>query len=450
MKNILTIIAIAISTISSFGMELHMNFNDLVSNSHIILIGTCSKISATEDNNRAGIISTSVTFSSLEIVRENPGLALTNRDSIEINYLGGETENKYFFVGEMPHFEVGKTYLLFLLNDGQKYISPFIGSTQGIFQIKPDEVTGEKYVLDFNEHGVTAIENLEIRKTHYKILRIAKGKPECYNPKESVTEDNNGSGIFRLNEFTDLIKTHNYDEPSMLKWKRNAKPMPCLIAESLSKGSTASTKISGDPLGACGYQDVYIGMEEVPSGWASAGIDDESKALWDVYMNIYSDSPLPTNGWYPNNGWPEIIGWPSSSILNTYFGYSWGASTLGVCFIFFSGNYCSEIVDSDIAFNPAFGWVYDWNVAYLQNDINYRNVLIHELGHTWGYQDGGSHEESNYDYDQPSVMHAYYDYIWEDGKEIHSEDAEIYRNLYDNQTTVKDVDDVGVESYYAS
>ena len=72
---------------------------------------------------------------------------------------------------------------------------------------------------------------------------------------------------------------------------------------------------------------------------------------------------------------------------------------------------------------------------------------MHELGHTIGHQ---REDGETYDYDQPSVMHAYYDDVVEDGYGVHGGDAWIMRRNYQNDRSILAFADVGVESYYAS
>ncbi|MEO8085751.1 MAG: zinc-dependent metalloprotease [Bacteroidota bacterium] len=465
MKKILFTLAIVTSAISSFGMELHMNLNDLVSNAHVIFVGTCSQISSSVDNDHSGSITTKVKFISLDIVRENPGLVLQNRNSIEISYTGGEASGRYMSVSDMPHFEIGTIYLLFLLCDGQKYFSPLVGGNQGLFQIKVDNVTGERYVADANLHGVTSISNLEIQKTRFMITQIKNGTPSFYNPSElfgkteNLHDSNNDipdttykdqdEELLLLKDFTEILKAHVYDEPSLLKWARNSNPMPSMPLEKSSNHTSHSAHTLGGTLGACGWQDVYIGIQKVSNSFNSYSTDISAIASYDCYMNIYSNSFVGQPGIGYGNGESEFCGWMTTSQLNNFTGTNTGWGTALAKTICWWNCVCCEIVESDIVFNQAYTWVFDWNTAYNTNYINYRNVVMHELGHTWGYQDEGSYPET-YDYDQPSVMHPYYNNVWEDGKEIHSRDAYIYRNVYDNQITVPDIDDMGVETYYAS
>jgi hypothetical protein len=72
---------------------------------------------------------------------------------------------------------------------------------------------------------------------------------------------------------------------------------------------------------------------------------------------------------------------------------------------------------------------------------------MHELGHTIGHQ---REDGETYDYDQPSVMHAYYYNVVEDGYGVHEGDAWIMRRNYQNDRSILPFTDVGVESYYAS
>jgi hypothetical protein len=100
-------------------------------------------------------------------------------------------------------------------------------------------------------------------------------------------------------------------------------------------------------------------------------------------------------------------------------------------------------------FNPAYSWVYSFASALGNNAVvNYQPNTIHELGHSWGNMRSTCGED--YSYDRPTVMHAYYFNVVEDGIGLHCRDAFAIRDLYDDQTEVIGFNDVGIESYVAN
>ncbi|MFZ1689312.1 MAG: T9SS type A sorting domain-containing protein [Flavobacteriales bacterium] len=437
-----------------------MDLYDLVSNAHIVVVGTCDRITSQQDPTRPGIVGTHVYFRNVEMMRNNTAWEVDLNNGLDIDYLGGEADGAYLGVSDMPNFRIGERYLLFLLHDGTKYISPLVGGMQGQYRILQDERTGEQYILNMGGHGLVEVLDGKFINTTQPVERVVDGTPHFLPaPVDPLTEDltqddpivggEEGSGsLLPLAAFAAIVHSVIFTEPSLHRWMHAGLPTPSLPIGTRGPSAPAPQRTPRGPLGACQYQEVYIWFEEVPTNWWSYPIDDNSKGIWDVHMNIYSDTSNPDDGtWAANNGESEICGWPSNSAIYGQYGFSWG-TYIGVCFTNGSSA-CGEITESDIAFNPDYAWTDDWNVAYTTTAINYRSVVMHELGHSWGYQTGSNYSES-YDYGYPSVMQGYSNDFWEDGKEIHSRDAEIYRNLYDSQTAVRDVDDMGVESYRAT
>ena len=147
------------------------------------------------------------------------------------------------------------------------------------------------------------------------------------------------------------------------------------------------------------------------------------------------------------NGYSEFCGFLDDDTVHTAYSFHWG-DYIGMCVS--TGALCGgEIIESDIMFNPAYSWWEDASDTIGHNDrILYRPSVMHELGHSWGLQRASCDE--TYLYTDPSVMHAYYHGIVEDGWGIHPYDAAAIRDIYDDQTSIIAITDVGVESYYAA
>ena len=213
-----------------------------------------------------------------------------------------------------------------------------------------------------------------------------------------------------------------------------------------ASGGVLSTEDRGGTLGACGWYDLHLTMQQVPTDWWSYPINDSCMWMWNQFMDVYRY--IASDGTYGNNnGENEFCGWVNDADLNSVYGYTWG-SGIAMC-VTWSYSGCGEITESDIMWNPAYSWTSNEDFA-LGNFgvILLRPVAMHELGHSWGMQRKTYVE--TYDYDQPTVMHAYYHDVVENGRGIHFPEAYCIREIYDDQTSITSFVDVGVESYYAS
>jgi hypothetical protein len=171
--------------------------------------------------------------------------------------------------------------------------------------------------------------------------------------------------------------------------------------------------------------------------------------MWNQIMDVfrYTDDDGTYNWQNVPFQQSEFIGYPSSSDLSSRYGAGWGATTLAVTWTW---TYCSccSIQESDLAWNPAYSWTDSFSFSLGNSGVVLqRPVTMHELGHTTGIQRANG---ETYDYDQPSVMHAYYSNVVEDGYGVHEVDAWLLRRNYQNDLSILGFADMGVESYYAS
>jgi hypothetical protein len=205
----------------------------------------------------------------------------------------------------------------------------------------------------------------------------------------------------------------------------------------------------GDPRAAlcyCGAFNLFLVMEQVPTSWWEWGENNYAMALYNAFMDIYRY--VPSDGSWGNNGQNEFGGFPSSQDLINVYGQGWNGE-LAITWTTWSGCQCCTITQADVFFNPAYSWWQNFSDTFNQSGrVLYRPVVDHELGHTWGMQRGSCTED--YSYSEISVMHAYYYNIVEDGYGIHHPEAWSIRQIYQGQTGILPLTDVGVESYYAS
>lgn len=488
----------------ALAMHPKVEFDELVHTSNIVFVGHVESMVPRRTPN-GGAIVTDVTFRIGEVLHRQGGLAPAG-ERIMLTYAGGELDGIGLSVSGMPHLEVGGEYMLFAFNDGKPVINPIVGGSQGLFKVVRDEVTGEAYPLAPGGLGVSSVENGRLRLSP-KVGAVKGGFAEWHAdaivaqaaPVAERAGDAAGvnqpadAAIMSLEELKASIQFESsrplshepalrlgdapaeqgVETPSKLKASGIEKieqaiaqmpvgpkqPRPDL--EELKEAGMEPTLSADDgeagipmlaPLAAdraslcyCGYFDLNLVMEQVPTSWTSWDYNNNTMAHYNDFMDIYRY--VPDDGSFGDNSENEFAGWPSNATVVDIYGQGWGGA-LAVTWTFFpSGCPCCELSQADVMFNPAYSWTYSFSSALDQTPINYQPVVIHELGHTWGFQRGTCTED--YSYSRPSVMHAYYSNIIEDGWGLHSWDAFAIRDLYNDQVGVPSRIDIGCESYAA-
>jgi hypothetical protein len=207
---------------------------------------------------------------------------------------------------------------------------------------------------------------------------------------------------------------------------------------------TSSVPIHAATLEACGYHDLNLVMEQVPESWPEYNKHHSHMWLWNQYMDIYRY--VEDDGSHGgNNGENEFAGYPSHASLFIEYGTMWnGAIAMAIGY---SHCECCEMVEVDIAFNPAISWTMDRTYAedHPESVVFYDSVLLHEMGHSWGMQT----RNEDYLYSQPTVMHAYIAQSIQDSMQIHVPEAWFIRRNYDDQRAIPDLTNMGVTSKYA-
>ncbi|MCX6874843.1 MAG: putative Ig domain-containing protein, partial [Verrucomicrobia bacterium] len=161
-------------------------------------------------------------------------------------------------------------------------------------------------------------------------------------------------------------------------------------------------------------------------------------AKWNYYASevfrVYI-TPTGTYGW--GNGSFDLDGWPSLADIQAVYGYSWGATTIGVTFLMYDG--LGWITEADIALNPAFSFTLDdeW-VLNGGSAQGFRQVMHHELGHMHGLE-----HQFNY----LSVMN-YMPSVFRFFAMPYADDAEGIRVEY--PANAVSVTDLGIYLYYSS
>lgn len=484
-------------------------FSDLVHDADVVFVG---RVEAQHShlNVPGNAIVTDVTFSVGDVIHEGEH-SIGIGESIVLSYFGGSIEGLSMRVSDAPSFVAGEEYLLFAFNDGQGYINPLIGGPQGQFKLMRDAETGAAYPVAPGGRAIEAAGAGAMRLTP-KVLSIRSGRAlldpavvsregaaQAADPRDgaAAARATMEPAVLSLEDFKAAIRaettrergtrwpfrrgvdvapqmhelpglTPNQEAPAA---DRAAPTVPQAVKASrpdleelrelrvatmdpdglhnYSESGEGIESIAPDSSRAalcyCGFFDLNLVMQEVPTSWDSWQHNENSMWLFNQFMDIYRTTP--SDGGFGDNSENEFCGWVTgATMMSIYGGSGWGTS-LAVTATFSSCN-CCEIVQADVMFNPAYSWVYSFDAAFNSSPINYQPVVIHELGHTWGLQRGTCNED--YSYSQPSVMHAYYSGVVEDGWGLHGWDAFAIREIYDAQIGVPTFTDVGVESYIAS
>jgi hypothetical protein len=486
--------------------QLQITFEEMAQTSDLIFIGTAGSQSA-RFNDTKTMIFTDVVFRDIQLIHATSKSVQRSASTVRVTYPGGELGGIGVEVSDTPRFIAGHRYLLFMSDDGQVYSTPMIGGAQGQFEVVKDVDTQAEYVLTSGGRAVLSLSPQGLVASTQRASAIQSGRvvaaPASWDTSlrtASAPQANDPSNSFRLSApardegspmlLKDLLRytkevalktplqerrlkqgeagafyRNDGEKMHVEELKFSSRPVRTLSEEEDSPQQQSSFlgvpyapaqdsshvtprsggySIMGGQTGACGYQDLSLVMEQVPSNWWEFPINDQSMWVWNHFMDVYRY--VDDDGSYGHNSENEFGGYPSSAALNSIYGYMWGSGTLAVTYSYYYPT-CGRIIESDVFWNPAYSWTSDANYAIGNSGVVLqRPVTMHELGHTWGSQ-RVSYAET-YDYDVATVMQPYYSNVVEDGWGIHVNDAYLIRRIYDDQTTIRPVQDIGVESYY--
>ncbi|MBI5376569.1 MAG: thrombospondin type 3 repeat-containing protein [Candidatus Schekmanbacteria bacterium] len=487
----------------AFAFEQNLEFDEIVRSADIIFAGTVSEMACRVGPKRNTIV-TDVTFKDIALVHKKKTVKKDISQEITLTFLGGRLGKIALTVSDMPSFKEGERYMVFSTFDGEHYVNPIVGGTQGLFQITEDKGTGEKYVLTASGRGfhlkegklksgrkikqilngiaevappeitmvplpedapdgsikTLARESEEIvsvltfknfkRKINKVLASPAQKKPDKKSSKKAgITSDKEGKISPKLPESASWQIT---DDGEILDAEGNPLDIELLrdnnsdtsgIARKRNLSETDTITALNDTLGFYAYWDLPIVMEMLPESWWNYSWDQWGMNQYNEFMDVYRMRDDDGSYGYPNF-YSEFFGFVSDAALYDLFGHHWG-NARGYTFYW---NISTTIFETDIVFNGDIVWTDDLEEALSNQNLNlYQTTLMHELGHSWGLMPNDGNE--NYDYDIPTVMHSRSSTLVEDGSGIHFKDAALLRGLYWMQTPIMNVNDLGVESYYA-
>ncbi|UCG48779.1 MAG: hypothetical protein JSU94_03175 [Phycisphaerales bacterium] len=443
------------------------------------------------------MIFTDVYFGKVKVFGAKSSLAKEVSDSLVLTCAGGSIGNLSLRVSDTPDFEIGKRYVVFSLYDGKDYVDPLVGGSQGRFRIIKDSLTGVEYPLSQGGRGIASIANGKI-KSAPGIETIKAGTP-VYAPvrpamlpapasagnnkarsrralqaQSVLTADellaealvllesppkNNGAVSTGRHKAGQQLKHLQAGDKTSIEGKKSL-PLPVLLArrEEQTEGTSdllepagavaaaGAAPGDGDPLCWCGEYDLPIVMEQVPETWPSYNENFIGMNLYNRFVEIYKYKD--DDGSFGDNYESEFCGFATNDQLDNVYDSSWGTAIAKIfCWIWYGD--CGEIIEADILFRAGLDWRYNPAETIDVNDtVLYRPVLLHELGHSWGLELNACGKEY-YNYNKASVMHRYYHHLVEDGEGLHQVDVYALRDIYKSQRTIKEITDIGVESYYA-
>ena len=119
------------------------SFAELVDEADEIFVGGVAGLASRQTP--AGTIVTDVTFSKVEVIKGDPGVAERT-----LVVLGGRVGDQTLVLPGVPSFLPGVTYLVFSRGNGTS-VFPVVGGDQGLYEIRSDPATGER--LAFGARG---------------------------------------------------------------------------------------------------------------------------------------------------------------------------------------------------------------------------------------------------------------------------------------------------------
>ncbi len=480
-----------------YGAYPKLSFEEVAQTADLIFIGTVAGRDCAT-NGSAKMIFTHIHFADIRVIHATNRSRQIGLESIRLTHAGGKLHGRGVWVSVAPRFDLGRRYLVFMLDDGQVYANPVIGGPQGQFEVIQDPATRQDYVLDSGGRAVLAVgaEGIETsrrpidfiqngvlyyrdqpdweRERFLAPLPIATGT-DSVSPATRTQAAIDAAGPLPLEEFVGYIIDTALVAPLVERrlkltnseGKFYTRVDGRIIEQDLAglpgKKPESATQAEADPriivlgesieewydsdLFACGYHDPTFAMEQVAVGRWDYDDNETAMAIWNFTIDFFRY--LPDDGDYgSDNGEDEFVGFLSDAEAYAEYNFHWGSASGMTINWIDTGDPCDEIQESDVMFNAALSWTDDF-LTHLGGGPNYYpGVVLHETGHTWGYMVYLKGE--TYAYNHPSVMNSATSDIVEDAMQIHVPDAYLMRRIYDGLTGVPQVKDVGVESYYAS
>ena len=325
---------------------------------------------------------------------------------VKVTFWGGTIGGEIQRIAGMQLPAVGERHVLMLEPGWAKANgSPIVGLDQGLFRIRRDSASGREIVRDRANRPVyrtasggltiaatpeTAAEPIGLAEFVAWIAAVPRGTDPVAAPATSAAGDR------RIIQTLTLQPELPGDQIAAGgRSRRPARAANESLAPPPAEGERTGA-VLGDPTVSTterlGAQYTWsapawapIVVNQFPASFSPWSPEDQYQmSKWNHYAaDVFRVlvSPTGTYGW-PNDRF-DLAGWPSSADTQRVYGYTWGATTLGITFT----RTTDHIIEADIALNPAYSWTLDDQWVYDGGSIiGFRQTMIHELGHMWGLE----------------------------------------------------------------
>jgi hypothetical protein len=334
-------------------------------------------------------------------------------DTITLSFWGGTLEGETQAVSDLRMPSVGERLMVMLRPEWNTTLSsPVVGFNEGQLLVTTDGLGGVEMVRDHQGKVLALSGSGDVMRQRDTVatsidatpatlagfeswLRVnlegIKAKPSELKP----TADPSDPRVMKTFSMTPEIAVTR-DASEMASSRPVTKPNVVNPAIPFAPGGmpgpvTTANDTSSDmdwvtPQYSTSHQaHLPIVVNNFPDSFAPWSPEDEYQmSKWNYYASdvfrVFT-TPTGTFGW--PNGRFDLDGWPTSATLNSIYGYSWGANTIGVTFLRYDGS--GWIIEADIALNPAFSFTLDDEWIYNGSSAQgFRHVMSHELGHMHG------------------------------------------------------------------
>ncbi len=477
-----------------------VSFPEVAQSADLIFVGTVTGRDCTAEGS-SGMIFTQVYFGDIQVIHATTRSVQAALGSIRLTHAGGRVGDRGITTSVAPTFQNGHRYLVFMEDDGLVYANPIVGGAQGQFEVIQDKATLRDYILTAEGRAVLDVGPAGVGASSRKVNCI-QGGTVFYSPGDtaqisqfrgqppvaagegfvSASDDapgpeGTGPPPVALTAFIEYtvntaltlpleerrlrfgngggrlisrsgVQVVEQDLPSLA---RKIPEFTAAITSGPGQARVQGTHLEewyDSDLFACGYHDPTFTMEQVASSGWDYDDNETAMAIWNTTIDFYRYSP-DDGRFGADNGENEFVGFIDDDTYFSVYGFHWGSASAMTINYHTSSDWCEEIHESDVMFNSAYSWTDDF-LTYLGGSVQYyQAAVIHETGHVWGLMAGKLKPET-YAYNHPSVMNNAGTEIIEDALQVHVPDVYLMRRIYDSLTSVPQVKDVGVESYYAS